>query len=212
MSTTSSTTTEAETDLTTETTQPTTTPREEASPPSGTASAAGNDFVAEPGPEFDPELAPGDPEMELEDELAVADEGWSEQTVKEILIAQGEVTHALFKAGPNDDETWKHTEDDLRRIAPPATRILNRYDVTRAAAVVGDEASLVIAVTTYATRNYVKRRRLLAELAAEPDRPITGVAADPGTGPEHDAEYQRTQGDEIDIRPAPPNLRPRGAI
>lgn len=118
-------------------------------------------------------------------------------------MTQGNVTHAIFKVGPDDKETWKQTEEDLHAIAPPMTRLLNRYDVTRAAAAAGDEIALVAALTAYSARNYTRRRRLLAAIAAQGPQPITGVEAEPGTGPEDDEEWQH-------IHEAPPALRPKG--
>lgn len=120
---------------------------------------------------------------------------------------QGEVTHAVLKAGPADDETWLHTERDLAAIAPPLTRILNRYDVTRAAAAAGDEILLVAAVGRYGVRNYTKRRRYLAALEAEEPQPITGAPAPAGTGPQHDPEWQRVH---LELAEEPPAIIPKG--
>lgn len=166
---------------------------------SGPGSSA--EFVADPGPAFDPEQAPDAPELQLENELAVAEleEGWREETIRSLLVTQGNVTHALLKVGPEDSETWKHTQDDLRAIAPPMCRILNRYDATRAAAAAGDEIALAAAVAAYGARNYTRRRRLLAAIAAQEPVPITGVPADPDLHPEFQEIYE-----------APPALRPKG--
>jgi len=107
------------------------------------------------------------------------------------------------RSAPDDKETWKQTEEDLHAIAPPMTRLLNRYDVTRAAAAAGDEIALVAALTAYGARNYTRRRRLLAAIAAQGPQPITGVDAEPDTGPENDEEWER-------VHQAPPALRPKG--
>jgi hypothetical protein len=119
-------------------------------------------------------------------------------------VTQGNVTHAIFKVGPDDRETWKQTEEDLNAIAPPMTRLLNRYDVTRAAAAAGDEIALAAAITAYGARNYTRRRRLLAAIAAQGPQPVTGVEAEPDTGPESDEEWQH-------VHQAPPALTPKGA-
>ncbi|MGI8412664.1 MAG: hypothetical protein ACR2QA_09255 [Solirubrobacteraceae bacterium] len=159
--------------------------------------------MADPGPAFDPQHAPSAPEVELEGELAlVAAEGWQEQTIKDLLVTQGNVTNWVLRLAP-DDDTWKQTEEDLRAIAGPMTRILNRYDATRAAAAAGDEIALVAAVSAYGARNYTHRRRLLARIAAQEPEPITGVPADADLGPEHDDLYQH-------VNQAPPALRPKG--
>ncbi|PZR70112.1 MAG: hypothetical protein DLM63_00205 [Solirubrobacterales bacterium] len=166
---------------------------------SGPGSSAA-EFIADPGPAFDPEQAPDAPELEFEDEIALElQEGWQEETIRSLLVTQGNVTHALLKVGADDGETWKHTQDDLRAIAPPMTRILNRYDATRAAAAAGDEIALAAAVAAYGARNYTRRRRLLAAIAAQEPVPITGVPADPDLHPEFQEIYE-----------APPALRPKG--
>lgn len=179
--------------------------RTEGSSP-GSSGAAGKAFrfVSDPGPAFDPKLAPEAPG--LEDPAAAeleALEGWREDTVRSLLVTQGNVTHALLKVGPEDTETWKQTEEDLNAIAPPMTRLLNRYDVTRAAAAAGDEIALGAALAAYGARNYTRRRRLLAAIAAQGPEPITGVPADEGVGPEYDEQYQR-------LHEAPPAIRPKG--
>lgn len=165
---------------------------------SGPGSSA--EFVADPGPAFDPEQAPEAPALELQDELAIElQEGWQEETIRSLLVTQGNVTHALLRVGPDDGDTWQHTQDDLRAIAPPLCRILNRYDATRAAAAAGDEIALAAAVAAYGARNYTRRRRLLAAIAAQEPVPITGVAADPDLHPEFHEIFE-----------GPPALRPKG--
>ncbi len=166
---------------------------------SSTGSSDGSEFLSDPGPAFDPERSPAAPEPEPDEREL--DEGWDEARIREFLTLQGEITHAVLRVGKDDDETWIHTESDLKTIAPPLTRILNRYDVTRAAAAAGDEALLAAAVARYGTRNYTKRRRMLAELRAQEPQPITGVPAPEGSVPEEHDEL-------ID---APPAITPKGA-
>lgn len=161
------------------------------------------EFLSDPGPAFDPKNAPESPALEPEPALAAELEGWQESTIRSLLKTQGNVTHHFLKVGDDDTESWKQTEDDLAAMAPPLTRILNRYDATRAAAAAGDEIALAAALTAYGARNYTRRRRLLMALQDAGPVPITGVPADPGVGPDFDAEYQRT-------REPPPALRPKG--
>lgn len=175
--------------------------REAGSADSSTGSWAASDFLADAGPAFDPERAPVtefDPE---EEGLAVEPGDWDEQRVREFLILQGEITHELLKVGEEDTETWLHTERDLRAIAPPLTRILNRYDATRALAAAGDEALLAAAVVRYGARNYTRRQRLLALQAQAEPQPVTGVPAEPGSGPDDGEEW---------LYQAPPALVPKG--
>jgi hypothetical protein len=190
-------------------------PQQEAghSQPSPTGSSAGFDFVTDPGPAFDPEAGPAEPELETIDRLE--DLGWEEATIREALSTQGELLHELarWRLALDEEEAedvWMHTDRDLRAIAPPLTRILNRYDVTRAAAVAGDEALLAAGIARYGARNVIKTRRLLAmQRARVQEVPSSGRAAEPGTGPEHDEDWQRVH-DNDPLGGAPPALRPKG--
>jgi hypothetical protein len=99
-----------------------------------------------------------------------------------------------------------YTRDELRAIAPPLTRILNRYDATRAAAATGDELALLIGLTGYVGRSIEERRRALRALAAEqPDdldfEPVTAYGPD-----ERPADFTD---DEDQERPPIAARRPR---
>jgi hypothetical protein len=136
-------------------------------------------FVADPGPAFDArrEQASSQPAPEpeapaLEQQLF---DQWDEERVRAILTAQGFTVHALFGVAERD---WVYTEADLETIAPPLARILNRYDLTRAAAHVGDEAAVAMGLGGYVVRSVVARRAALKARELEPDRPVTGFDAD----------------------------------
>jgi hypothetical protein len=133
---------------------------------SSAASTDGHGFIADPGPAHDGEHAPpppeGEPAAELLDGLA-----WDSEVVRGLLTAQGQALHTF--AGKGEDD-WIYTRDELRAIAPPLTRILNRYDATRAAAGTGDELALLIGLTGYVGRSISVRRDVLrAQRADEPD-------------------------------------------
>lgn len=179
--------------------------RSASSPP---ASSAAADFIADPGPAFDPKRSPAAPVVEEPDDAPAGEDEWDVARVRELLELQGEVTHAALQVGADDETTWIHTERDLRAIAPPLTRILNRYDATRAAAAAGDELLLAAALGRYGVRNFKTRRRLIAHQALQGPVPVTGVAAEPDTGPEVDEDWQRVHaGLPVD---APPDITPRG--
>lgn len=72
--------------------------------------------------------------------------------------------HAL--AGKGDDD-WLYTQAELRAIAPPLARILNRYPVTAAAAGSGDELAVLIGFGGYAMRSIQVRREAIAAERAE---------------------------------------------
>lgn len=143
---------------------------EDSSTASSTASAS--PFVSEPGPDFDPEAGGGEPEATLTP-LPELD-GWEEETVRSVLVAQGVLAHGAIGVAETD---WAYTEADLSAIAPPLTRILNRYDATRAAAGTGDELALMIGLGGYVSRSYRERVAALEDLAEEEPVPITGVPA-----------------------------------
>lgn len=137
-------------------------------------------FVAEPGPAFDAEAHAHEPEptpaLALEEPP-----GWQEEQVATLLRTQGLLVHQAI-AVDKETEEWRYTEAELRAIGGPLTRILNRYDATRAAAGTGDELAVVIGLGGYVVRSYGVRRGALRAQAALEDQgpqPITGHAPDP---------------------------------
>lgn len=149
---------------------------------SSTASSEGSPtsaaFVADPGPAFDADAAS---ELPPPEPAAILDVEWDEQTVRGLLTAKGEVLHMALAVDKESDE-WRYTRGDLTAIAPPLTRILNRYDATRAAAGTGDELALIIGLTGYVGRSIAERRVALAhDRVDDGPEPITGVPADPIT-------------------------------
>jgi hypothetical protein len=88
------------------------------------------------------------------------------------------------------------------------TRILNRYDVTRAAAAAGDEILLVTAVGRYGFTNYAKRRRYLKAQQPQGPQPVTGAEAPEESGPEVDEEYQRVHAMPFEVTEPPPAITP----
>jgi hypothetical protein len=166
-----------------------------------------DDLVGDPGPVFDPDLVADQDELDLDLEPdGLLEDGWQEQQIKELLTAQGSATNYLLRLH-DEDETWKHTKEDLTAIAGPLTRILNRYDATRAAAAAGDELALVVAVSNYGIRNYTQRARLIRRYR-EIEEPISGI---PEPQPHADEPPPLIFDDQLldDSRPIP-NLRPRG--
>jgi hypothetical protein len=184
-------------------------PSQSDGPASSTAFSAGSEFAADPGPPFDPDASPAEPELDVTETWA-EDPHWEEKTIREALTLQGELLHsaAEWRLGVDGTDIWLHTERDLAAIAPPLTRILNRYDVTRAAAAAGDEGLLAAAILRYGSRNVIRTRRVLAARRAEPDRPRSGAPAEPETGPEFDEEWQRTHPDGP--FGGPPPITPKG--
>lgn len=159
------------------------------------SSAASGPFLEDPGPEFRADAASangaGEPEPEQPPpaELHALPEPaqlWERETVESILTAQGSLLHSAAGVGQGD---WLYTESDLMAIAPPLTRILNRYPTTRAAAGTGDELALMVGLGGYVSRSYRERKAVLQLLASQvQEEPVSGRAAEPGTGPPPEPE------------------------
>lgn len=155
---------------------------------SGTGSSAGSSSArragafADAGPAFDPGAPPPDVEAPPE---PVDDGGllvlWERDRVELLLRGQGEVVHTAL-AVDKESQEWRYTDGELDTIAPPLTNILNRYEPTRAAAVLGDEIALIVGLSGYVGRSVAARRA--ATRRQEEDEPhLTGVPAPEGTGP-----------------------------
>lgn len=143
---------------------------------SRTASSAGSDFFADPGPAFDTDAPPPPPQVDDTPPLAIV---WDAAVVESCLTAKGQLLHTAIGKAEAD---WIYTRDELRAIAPPLTRILNRYDATRAAAATGDEIALVLGLTGYVGRSVQERRAVMAaERAAEEalSEPVYEAPGDP---------------------------------
>jgi hypothetical protein len=161
-------------------TQPETTPPPEAS--SGGSSTGSDPFIGNPGPGFDPTQAgqatdpngfSSDPPQPV---LPIPDV--SEDQIRSALANGGDMLHALVGIGEYD---LVMTQADLDRIAPPLTRIVNRYEPLQAVAGHSDEAAVAIGFGMYGWRTALERR---AVKHARDDRPVPGEqAAPPPTAP-----------------------------
>lgn len=130
-------------------------------------------FVGDVGPAFDAEGAAQQPAPETAQPEVAAE--WDEQAVRNILTAKGQVLHGLIAVDKSSDE-WIYTRGDLGAIAPPLTRILNRYPITQAAAATGDELALIIGLGGYAARSIAERKiALQAQAGQDAPQPVTGI-------------------------------------
>lgn len=125
-----------------------------------------SDLLGDAGPAFNPEDVPDDEaRVELAPEAGAGGANWQQARVRALLKTKGELVHNFLAVDKASGE-WRYTDADLAAIAPPLTRILNRYDATRAAAAVGDEAELMVGLFGYAARSYSERRIAIARLRA----------------------------------------------
>jgi hypothetical protein len=139
---------------------------------SGGASSTSSPYVAAgPGPGFDPGKPPEHAEQrdELDGEELV--EEWQREQVEAWLTNGGDLLHAAVGLGEHE---WVMTQTDLRRIAPSATRILNRYQPTRAVAAFSDPMALAMGFGLYGWRSGLER---VAELKARKERAEGQVTA-----------------------------------
>jgi hypothetical protein len=144
---------------------------------SSRGSWAANPFVGDSGPRFDPEAAAGPTP------LHVLDVAWQPDRIRTALRAQGVATHELVGVGQED---WLWRASELEAISEPAANVLNKFPVTRAAAVVSDELAVAGVLGEYVLRSYRERLTVLrsrararkaAEAAQQGPRPVTGYDA-----------------------------------
>jgi hypothetical protein len=138
----------------------------------------------EPDP---PAGLPAGQEVQLDDGALVNDIRWEEAGVREHLTMLGSGVHELWGKAESD---WVMSEKDLGRIAPPLTRILNRYEPTARAAIASDPILVAWGTGLYSYRSILQARaavaekREAAEQAVEDDRAgyerISGTV--PGNG------------------------------
>jgi hypothetical protein len=89
---------------------------------------------------------------------------WDQQTVEQFLRGTGEGIHMLAGVAERD---WQMTEKDLERIAPPLTRIANRYEAVLQLAPVADPLLVAHGMTLYAWRSTLERKRAVRDAQEE---------------------------------------------
>jgi hypothetical protein len=116
-------------------------------PPADDAAAADLDALA-PGEEYEP-AAPEPVE-------------WTPERAGAVFRGGAFLLHQADPLGhePDGGDLWRATEADVDAIAPPLSRILNRYAPARRLAGVSDEAELAFGFLGYAKRNLAERGRL----------------------------------------------------
>lgn len=139
----------------------------EASPAASSTSNGADPFIGDPGPGFDPDAgaaaaagvqADADQAAREQTADAFSIPDVEEESVRSVLFNGGDMLHALAGVGEQD---WRATQADLDRIAPPATRIINRYDISRAVAQKSDEAAVIIGMGMWSWRSMLERRAVL---------------------------------------------------
>jgi hypothetical protein len=118
------------------------------------------DYVEEQGPGIhELKSPPAVPETALErEDPASLYPGWEQATVEQFLTGTGHGLHLLLGAGEKD---WLMTQTDLDRIAPPLTRIMNRYEPALAASVYADPLLVGWGLGLYGWRSVLQRQAAL---------------------------------------------------
>jgi hypothetical protein len=132
------------------------TPEREASAGSSAASSTSSPYVAGPGPGFDAGSPPPTPPPAAEE--GRFEVGWEPAQVQDWLLNAGDVAHAAFGVSERD---WAMSKADLERIGPPLTRILNRFEPSRAVAAYSDPAAVAMGFGMYGWRSALERTQVL---------------------------------------------------
>lgn len=101
---------------------------------------------------------------------------WEQDTVETLLRLQGRALHAGVGVAEAD---WLHTDLDLAAIAPPLTRICNRYEPIQALAKHADPLVLLLALGGYSVRSLEERAAVLRELEPADVEPIAPLEDQP---------------------------------
>lgn len=146
-------------------------PAADSSAVSATGSASESpSFFGDAGPQFDPELAAaeGPPVAPPAAEPKALIE-WEQDTIEALLGLKGRALHAAIGVA---EEDWRYTELDLAAIAPPLTRICNRYEPVQRLAAHADPLLLGMALFGYGVRSLEERAAMLRSLEAADTVPI----------------------------------------
>lgn len=88
--------------------------------------------------------------------------GWEQATVEQFLEGAGHGLHMLIGVSEQD---WQMTRTDLDRIAPPLTRILNRWEPAVRASPYADPILVAYGFGLYGWRSALQRQRALRDMA-----------------------------------------------
>jgi hypothetical protein len=120
------------------------------------------DYVEGPGPGIadlsqEPDEQPTQEIAQVELEPAPR---WEQETIEQLLLGTGSGLHYMVGVGERD---WSMTQTDLKRIAPPLTRICNRYEGIMRYAPMADPLLVAHGVVLYAWRSELERQRVLKD-------------------------------------------------
>ncbi len=144
------------------------------------------DYVEEAGPGIPerPELPPATVAGEQAAAAAAGAAeypGWQQETIEQFLLGTGEGVHFLIGQAERD---WQMTKKDLERIAPPLTRICNRWEPALRLSPAADPLLLAHGFALYAWRSVLEAERAKRDREAEEDSGLPQASYQPSPGPE----------------------------
>lgn len=141
------------------------------------------DYLEEGGPGI-PELAEGPPAPDVpvgEDGPPLLP-GWEQETIETFLQGTGAGVHMLIGQTERD---WLMTKKDLERIAPPLTRIANRWEPALRLSPIADPLLVAHGFALYGWRSALEAKR--AQRDAEEEQ-LQGPGYVRGPADEEDLE------------------------
>jgi hypothetical protein len=125
-----------------------------------------------------------------------------------LLGVQGRALHAGIGVAEQD---WVYTEADLAAIAPPLTRICNRYEPVRRYAAHADPVMVLMGVGATITRSMLERRQVLTQEendgGTRPIAPAGDQPAPPSEAPRPETP-PRQAASLPNAPPGPPPMQP----
>jgi hypothetical protein len=126
------------------------------------------DYVEEAGPGvLDLSEAPTEEHVPAADVVVEPPQLWEQETIETFLRGLGVGLHMIAGAGEKD---WLMTKADLERIAPPLTRISNRYEPVLRLSPYADPLLVAHGFALYGWRSTLERKRALRDAQENAER------------------------------------------
>lgn len=152
------------------------------------------DYVEEAGPGVvDLSRVPPEEQTLAEGALVEPPQLWEQETIEKFLQGTGVGLHMLAGVSERD---WLMTKTDLERIAPPLTRIVNRYEPLARLSPYGDPLLVAHGFALYGWRSALERKRAMRDAQEQ---------AAAGDGYERVEDYEEPA-EDVDVDDEGPGL------